>query len=171
LDGNTMFNMSAIGLCYDIKNVVFAAFKGDDSAILCERIEPALHGLQTMKDVCGYKIKEHRTSIMEYIANIITPDGLFFPDVIRRVGRLLSKVYTHDKQWDEQKLSIADCLDVFNNATGLEVGCEIAARFYQNFNLQITPSEVKTLLIFLRNVQQYDNIDHIPTKLWEIRSL
>jgi len=165
-----MFNMSAIGMCYDIKNLIFASFKGDDSVLLADSVKEAQHNTSTFINYTGYKIKAYKVNILEYIANIITPQGKFFPDVLRRVSRILSKIYSTTSDWQEQKLSIMDSLDVIEN-DDFEIGCQIAARFYQNFNININVEEVRTLAKYLIQLRDRDNIDDIPTKTYEIRSI
>lgn len=171
LDGNTRFNMAVMGMCYDYKNICFAAFKGDDSFIVAENIKKNRINDAYLVDIAGYKIKEVRATIPEYIANIIMPDGTFFPDVIRRVGRLMSKIFTTQMDWDEQKLSIQDSLDVIIDEEHLHHGCQVASLFYDQFNIKISKEEVRVLLNFLNSVKNYDNIDHIPTQMFRIETI
>lgn len=169
LDGNTLFNMACMGMCYDIKNLICAGFKGDDSIILCEDIKPSLDGERTCIDVCGYKIKAHKLKIAEYIANIILPsDGTFFPDVIRRVSRILSKIYTVDADWEEQRLSIADSMDVIFDDERLNYGAKIASYYYSQLNIHITPEEIIVLLNFLDTLRNIKHIDHVKPETWKI---
>jgi len=171
LDGNTVYNMAAVGMCYKIKGIVCAAFKGDDSFILCESIDEKLKGTLTHAQLCGFQLKPHKVAIGEYIANIITPDGKFFPDVLRRTSRVLSKVYTCESDWLEQRTSIIDCLDVIFDDEQLYHGCQIASKFYAQFAIYITAQEVLTLVNFLFQLSKYDDIDSIPIKTWTIKSI
>jgi len=171
LDGNTIYNMAAVGMCYKIKGMVCGAFKGDDSFILCESITEKLKGTITHAQLCGFQLKPHIVNIAEYIANIITPQGAFFPDVLRRTSRVLSKVYTCESDWNEQRTSIIDCLDVIYDDQALYHGCQIASQFYAQFSIYITPQEVLTMVNFLYQISECLTIDDIPIKTWTIKSL
>lgn len=171
LDGNTMFNMMAIGMCYDWTQLDAASFKGDDSALLGEGFKERLHDTRTYIDITGYKIKAFYVPVLEYISNIVTPAGKFFPDVIRRVSRVISKIYTTHADWDEQKLSITDSLDVIETPEDMEQGCHVAARFYNFFNIKITPDEVRTLLMYLYYLKELPNLDDLPVQDYEFRAI
>jgi hypothetical protein len=168
LDGNSEYNMSLIGMCYNFKNVICAAFKGDDSFIVAEKITDNMDGVMTVANTCKYKIKAHRVKIAEYIANIILPNGSFFPDVIRRTSRVLSKIYTVDLDWQEAKASLMDCLDVVSDDEALHYGCEVAALYYAQFGMIINADEIRYLLNFLLTLTRLENLDHVPTKVWRI---
>lgn len=171
LAGNTMFNMTAIGACYDFDPPAIAAFKGDDSFILTTRIDATLDGENTLIKTLDYKIKDVRLGIAEYIANIITPHGTFFPDVVRRVGRMLSKIHSNDVDWAEQRQSLADSLDVIMNVTEQEIGCEVAARYYRQLNMPITAADVKCLLTFMQEYRDKSSIDELPTRDFRIKHI
>lgn len=168
LDGNTLFNMSSIGMCYKFDDLAVAAFKGDDSFITAHNITPTIDGEQTNLDICGFKIKAHFVRVPEYIANIILPDGTFFPDTIRRVSRVISKVYTANSDWEEQRQSLTDSVDVIFDEERLAFGCSVASHYYSQFNIHITPDEIRYLLNFLHTLSTVDNIDNIPSKVWNI---
>lgn len=168
LDGNTMFNMSAIGMCYEILDLVFAAFKGDDSAICARNIKNTKIGEDTMVSLCSYKIKVFNVPIMEYIANIITPDGKFFPDVLRRVTRAMCKIHKDQVDWEETKTAITDALDVIHEEHDVTIGCQVASKFYAQYNIQITPEEIYYLLNYLHTIKNYKDLSSIQTKKYTI---
>ncbi|QHW18922.1 ORF1 [Crustacea hepe-like virus 1] len=171
LDGNTMFNMMAIGMCYDWTYLDAATFKGDDSALIGEGFKERIHDIRTYIEITGYKIKAFYVPILEYISNIVTPAGKFFPDVIRRVSRVVSKIYTTQTDWEEQKLSITDSLDVINTPEDLEQGCHVAARFYNYFGIKITPDEVRTLLMYLYHLKEKPDLEDIKVENFEFRAI
>lgn len=171
LDGNTIFNMACMGMCYIYDDLICAAFKGDDSFILAKHIEESIDGVQSNVDICGFQIKIQKERIAEYIANIILPDGTFFPDVIRRISRVFSKVYTANIDWEEQRQSLLDSLDVVFDEDRLQYGCKVAHHYYAQFNIQISPAQIHYLLNFLHTLTKYDNIEHIPTKVFRILDL
>jgi len=170
LGGNTQYNMSAIGMCYNFKDFQFAAFKGDDSVVVAAKIEECLEGTDRLQDLCGYKLKAYKVNIMEYIANIITPCG-FFPDVIRRVSRILSKIYVTNDDWEEIRKSTADCLDVIQDDEALHIGLEVAKNFYAQFNIMITIEELEDFVRFLKQIVNSKGLDEIDVKMWHIETL
>lgn len=170
LDGNTLFNMSAIGMCYEFRGMVFASFKGDDSAVCAEKVSDRIYHGQLFSEFCGYKMKAYKVSILEYIANIITPEGRFFPDVLRRVSRVVSKIYAEEADWDEQRMSINDCCDVVH-PDEVQIGCQIASKFYGDFDIEISPAEVQILYDYLNSLRKKDNIHDVPIQDYEIRTI
>lgn len=171
LDGNTMYNMMLIGICYKIQGMSFAAFKGDDSYIVADSVEYAARGERTVHELCGYKIKGFKVRIGEYISNIVTPSGHFFPDVVRRTSRILSKIYTSRQDWLEIRQSIADCLDVIEDDSALVIGSECAAQFYKFFNKDISAADIIVLVHFLKQMTTYDDISSLPIKDWRIETV
>lgn len=164
LDGNTQFNMSSIGMCYEFVNLRFASFKGDDSIILADAITMCFAGTDAIKDLCGFVIKAEFPAIAEYIANIITPDGEFFPDVLRRVSKVAARVYRHNVDWDETLESITESLDVIRDDAAFMRGCKIASEFYHNHNIPITPEEVRYLCYFLSSLRKHKDLSHIKSE-------
>ena len=165
LDGNTLFNMSSIGACYELKDLICASFKGDDSIILCRSIKEQTINKDTIRDICGYKIKTCNYAVPEYIANIITFQGKFFPDVLRRTTRVLNKIHSTEVAWDETKKSVADSLDVVMDDSEFYIGCMVAQRFYQQYGIHISAAEVGYLCEFLCNIKHMD-LDQIKEKTY-----
>jgi len=149
LDGNTIFNMGLIGACYDLGHIFFASFKGDDSFLTCQHVKENKIDSQTVTSACGFKVKMETQKTLEYIANIVTPFG-FYPDVIRRVSRVVSKLYHCDQDWDEVKLSIADCLAVIQDDRQAMCGAEYAAMYYGERGIRVSADQVKLLAGFLK---------------------
>ncbi|QKQ15122.1 hypothetical protein 1 [Forsythia suspensa hepe-like virus] len=167
LDGNTMFNMSCMGMCFEFVNMIFASFKGDDSYILAESIKPIMVGHDTLYAILSYKLKYDFQNISEYIANIITPTG-FFPDVLRRTSRILTKIYTVADDWEEIKKSTADALDVIADDQELYEGAIIASEFYKQQRIDLTPTDVVTLVTFLRQICKNQTLDDVALRTWII---
>jgi hypothetical protein len=164
LDGNTMFNMSAIGMCYVFDDLAFAAFKGDDSAIAAGRIRKSTTNEKAYIDLCGYKIKAISANIIEYIANIITPDGNFFPDVLRRINRAICKIHKNDVDWEETRIAVTDSLDVMEDDEQFYHGCKIAEKFYAQFNISVTADEIAYLCYYLYTLKEKENLEDIKSK-------
>ena len=164
LNGNTTFNMAAMGACYDVENLQFASFKGDDSIICARKISANMQGKTSIAELANFKIKEDYSEIPEYIANIIMPSGKFMPDVVRRASRVLSKVYSDKADWKEQKQSLLDCLDVVDSDQHLHLGNQVAQQYYKNHGVKITEKEINAIFVWLQDMTKLDNIDHIPVK-------
>lgn len=147
LTWNTASNMAIIGACYDFGDIHVAAFKGDDVHIVSSKFKEKLLHNKPITTALGHKIKIQHPEVSEFLANIITPTG-FFPDVIRRVSRVVSRIYTHPDDWEETKISIADCLSVLNNRN-YYLGACVAARHYGERGHTITPEEISSMLWFL----------------------
>ena len=134
--------MMAMGACYEFIELVFASFKGDDSDAAARMIKKKMEGITAIQELAGFNIKEDFSEIQEYIANIILPNGTFFPDVIRRASRILSKVYTEQADWHEQRQSIMDCLDVILDDRHYHYGKSVAQEFYKQHGIKITEEEI-----------------------------
>jgi hypothetical protein len=103
---------------------------------------------------------------MEYIANIITPEGKFFPDVLRRISRVLGKIHKDQVDWNETKIAITDCLDVIQDDADLQVGSKIASRFYAQYNIHITPEEILYLISYLNTLKELENLEDITSETY-----
>jgi len=164
LNGNTVFNMMAIGACYKFVEMIYASFKGDDSHVNARKIEPDFEGQTAVMELAAFKIKEDFSEIPEYIANIILPNGTFFPDVIRRASRVLSKIYSDKADWHEQRQSLLDSLDVIFDDRHYQYGLKIAEKYYQEHNVKVTADEISAIFVWLKDMTKLDNIDYIPVK-------
>jgi len=153
LHSNTYTNIGEFGASVDIDGLICAFFKGDDSFAICHDFKMAKVRGALASDVLGIHLKVDTGEFVEFIANIVCPSG-FFPDIIRRVSRL-SKIYTNPDDWVEIKKSIADSLAVISN---LDEGCQVASRYYGSKGFYITPSEVETIVHYLKRVTYSDDI-------------
>ena len=162
LDGNTTFNMMAMGACYNVEQLAFASFKGDDSEISARKIQRRVEGTTSIQELAGFNIKEDYSEIQEYIANIILPNGTFFPDVVRRASRILSKIYTEQADWHEQRQSIMDCLDVILDDRHYQYGLSVAQEFYKQHGVKITADEINAIIAWMKDLTKLDNINDVP---------
>lgn len=158
LTGNTIYCMAMIGAELKVKDIGFAMFKGDDSLLCVKKSEfKKYRGGKKMSEICGYEIKWLHNPVPEFIANFITPDG-WFPDVLRRVSRIVGRVVTHPEQWKEMQKSADQAIDVVNNDLQLQLGYQHAAHHYQNAGLQITVEDVRYMVGFLKRLTWDDNL-------------
>nr|WAY16437.1 nonstructural polyprotein [Hepelivirales sp.] len=170
LSGNTIVNMAIIGASFDFTNLQFGAFKGDDSHVVAGGIKTIKHGNMLTSTYLGHKLKAEMNFFSEFIANFITPIG-FFPDVIRRASRVISKVYTHPDDWNKIRISVADSLMVITNDNQLSIGCEFASAYYQERHIDVTPDEVYTLVSFLHRVTYDDDLRPTKATKFKIKQL
>nr|WAY16469.1 nonstructural polyprotein [Hepelivirales sp.]WAY16472.1 nonstructural polyprotein [Hepelivirales sp.] len=168
--GNTIVNMAIIGASFDIRGLQSAIFKGDDSHIVARKITKKMHEGVLMSQFLGHELKVDQYFIGEFIANIICPHG-FFPDVLRRVSRVISKVYTKPEDWDIVRQSIKDSLDVILSPEQLSLGCEIAALHYQERNLNITKEDVMALVVFMKRITYDEKIKPHLNRKWAVAGI
>jgi pyruvate-formate lyase-activating enzyme len=119
-------------------------------------------GEQYHRTVCGYKIKAFVVAIMEFIANIIMPNGCFCPDFMRRINRTFGRINVDFKKWKEIRQSIADALDVFDDLAALQMGCDVAAKYYQNQGFPVSSEDCMTMAKMLYTLKDKENLDDIP---------
>lgn len=163
LGGNTILNMAAIGAFVDFGTILYAAFKGDDSHIRStkSKIQKDKFG-RTIEKKYGYKFKISNPEVSEFIANIITPYG-FFPDVLRRTTKVISKVYENEEQWEESRVNILESIKCVRNNEHKVVGAAMAQRHYVENNIVISREEIITLYDYLTQLSTctYQKLDFI----------
>jgi len=164
LGANTLYNMAALGLCFKFSGVICASFKGDDSFVLCRSvIERTDHGVPIWR-MATFKMKTATPDIAEYIANIISPWG-FIPDLMRRVSRILSKMYQKKDDWEQIKLSTADALSVINEEN-LEISMMFLEKFYINQGVPVNHHELTDIYFYLKQLVKSDtDVLGIPVDL------
>lgn len=146
LGSNTMYNMAAMGMCFKMEYCC-AAFKGDDSCIFLYKYKPRRFMDEEISKLSGFKFKMETPEIAEYICNIISQYG-FIPDLLRRVTRVVSKIYSDRVEWDIMRRSMADCLKVLPHR---HVGpaMYVLSKFYRDKGLNVSPAELENIYFFL----------------------
>lgn len=145
---NSMYTLAIMGSSFDIKGIKFVGVKGDDFICVCEKSDVKFIGKERAIDKHGYKIKMLGGKMNEFIANIITPQG-FFPDLIRRVTRIMSRLITHPDDWEEIKRNADDSLSVIRD---YGVGIDCATMYYNERGIYISRQELEMLYHFLKQV-------------------
>lgn len=152
LISNTYFNMCVIGLVYSFTNLIYACFKGDDFEALCRKCTKIKsNDTRTILERMGYQIKIKTGTVSEFISYIITPCGLF-PDLIRRVARIISTIFITHEDWLETRRNLNDCLAVIMDAISLQVGLEYSVLFYRTIGIEISKESLYYLYRFLQNI-------------------
>nr|ANH58413.1 nonstructural polyprotein [Hepatitis E virus] len=125
---NTIWNMAVISSCYTFEGLAAAAFKGDDSVVLCRAVAPTIGGADLIAR-CGLKLKTAFRQIGGYAGFIVAPGVGVVPDVVRFAGRLSDKNFGPDPQ---READLRDAVtDFLNRCTNLAQLCiQFGALFY-----------------------------------------
>lgn len=146
--GNTLLNMAVLGYAYRIENMLYASFKGDDSTIRAKKICTVPGKKTEIYAEHGYKLKISFEKVSEFIANFITPYG-FFPDVVRRAVKAVSKVYEDEESWEESRINLKEVLSMVNTADKYKIGVDCASIHYRDKGVAITAEQVSLLYQYL----------------------
>jgi hypothetical protein len=146
--GNTLLNMAVLGYAYRIENMLYASFKGDDSTIRAKKISTVTGRKTAIYAEHGYKLKISFEKVSEFIANFITPHG-FFPDVVRRAVKAVSKVYEDEESWEESRVNLKEVLSMVNTAEKFKIGVDCAYIHYRDKGVAINKEQVSLLYQYL----------------------
>nr|ASM94022.1 putative replicase [Barns Ness breadcrumb sponge hepe-like virus 1] len=162
--GNTLLNMAVLGYAYRIENMLYASFKGDDSTIRAKKISTVPGKKTAIYADHGYKLKISFEKVSEFIANFITPFG-FFPDVVRRAVKAVSKVYEDEESWEESRINLKEVLSMVNSAEKFKIGVDCASIHYRDKGIAITAEQVSLLYQYLiqLSVTEYKDAQFIQT--------
>lgn len=158
ITGNTILNMSVLGYAYRFQEMLYAAFKGDDSHIRAKKLT-VVQGRKTAIYVeHGYKLKISYEKVSEFIANFVTPYG-FFPDVVRRSVKAVSKVYENEESWEESRVNLKEVLSMVNTADKYKIGIDCACIHYRDKGVAINEEQVGLLYQYLIQLSNTDYKD------------
>nr|WAO97493.1 ORF1 [Paslahepevirus balayani] len=130
---NTVWNMAVIAHCYEFRDLEVAAFKGDDSVVLCSDYRQSRDAAALIAG-CGLKLKVDFRPIGLYAGVVVAPGLGTLPDVVRFAGRLSEKNWGPGPERAEQlRLAVCDflrkltnvaqvCVDVVSQAYGVSPG-------------------------------------------------
>jgi len=163
--GNTLLNMAVLGYAYRIENMLYASFKGDDSTIRAKKISTVTGNKTAIYEEHGYKLKISFEKVSEFIANFITPYG-FFPDVVRRAVKAVSKVYEDEESWEESRINLKEVLSMVNTADKFKIGVDCASIHYRDKGIAITAEQVSLLYQYLiqLSVTEYKDAQFIQAE-------
>lgn len=163
IHGNTKLTMGANGACFDFIDLIYAAFKGDDSNICAASVtENKIVNIRNLEstgrmqlndrvqDFFGFKLKMDFSDPTEFICNFITEYG-FFPDVVRRAARYISKIYVDRADFELTRSNIKDAVRVVTSPAGKNNGIYVATKYYNDHGMNITQNDVEALFNFLAN--------------------
>ena len=158
IHGNTKLTMGANGACYNFcpdgiikRKKIEDVAKADCSAWL---------ELDTdLQNAFGFRLKEDFGSPAEFICNFVTDYG-FFPDVVRRTARYISKVYQSVDDFQLTRDNIRDAVSTVTSDTAMQHGVYVATKYYNNHGYNITSGDVELLYRFLQN----DTLKYVDDK-------
>nr|QWY14991.1 nonstructural polyprotein [Hepatitis E virus] len=142
---NTVWNMAIIAHCYDFRDLKAAAFKGDDSMVLCGAYRPS-HNAAALIAGCGLKLKVDFRPIGLFAGVVVAPGLGALPDVVRFAGRLSEKNWGPGPERAEQlRLAVCDFLRKLTNVA--QVCVDVVSRAYG-----VSPGLVHNLIGMLQTI-------------------
>jgi nitrogen regulatory protein PII len=141
---NTCNNMSVSGLLINFERLTIAGFKGDDDAIIGVEITQDTEGRKLI-DRLGFKTKLFIRDVIEFIGYVVTDKG-FYPDMIRRVCKTLTKVFRDKESFIEYQKAMIDYVQLIRNGgIDLQLTGRTALCAYYNANLKEINSNIDSL--------------------------
>nr|BBE36496.1 nonstructural polyprotein [Hepatitis E virus type 4] len=142
---NTVWNMAVIAHCYEFRDLKVAAFKGDDSVVLCSDYRQSRHAA-TLIAGCGLKLKVDFRPIGLYAGVVVAPGLGTLPDVVRFAGRLSEKNWGPGSERAEQlRLAVCDFLRKLTNVA--QVCVDVVSQVYG-----VSPGLVHNLIGMLQTI-------------------
>nr|BAV57605.1 nonstructural protein [Paslahepevirus balayani] len=142
---NTVWNMAIIAHCYEFRDFRVAAFKGDDSVVLCNDYRQSRNAAALIAG-CGLKLKVDYRPIGLYAGVVVGPGLGTLPDVVRFAGRLSEKNWGPSPERAEQlRLAVCDFLRRLTNVA--QVCVDVVSRVYG-----VSPGLVHNLIGMLQTI-------------------
>nr|AZQ26966.1 polyprotein [Hepatitis E virus] len=142
---NTVWNMAIIAHCYEFRDFRVAAFKGDDSVVLCSDYRQSRNAAALIAG-CGLKLKVDYRPIGLYAGVVVAPGLGTLPDVVRFAGRLSEKNWGPGPERAEQlRLAVCDFLRGLTNVA--QVCVDVVSRVYG-----VSPGLVHNLIGMLQTI-------------------
>jgi len=149
---NSAGNMALTASLIDFTDIYYALFKGDDGCVSSGGHKYSDYAIRCL-DKMGHKLKLHASDVGEFAGFVITPYGMF-PDLLRRVAKTVSKIYTSEEVFLEAKLSVGQDLTTIKTQVGFESGCHHLATHYNYLGL--TPHDVRILHSYVQRFMTLD---------------
>nr|WNO46802.1 ORF1 [Swine hepatitis E virus] len=142
---NTVWNMAVIAHCYEFRDLKVAAFKGDDSVVLCSDYRQSRNAAALIAG-CGLKLKVDFRPIGLYAGVVVAPGLGTLPDVVRFAGRLSEKNWGPGPERAEQlRLAVCDFLRKLTNVA--QVCVDVVSQVYG-----VSPGLVHNLIGMLQTI-------------------
>jgi hypothetical protein len=165
---NTIGNMALCFYCFRYRNLRFALFKGDDSAILCDNGTLTEKGKRLL-DITGHGLKLHNSPIGEFAGWFLTDLGLF-PDVLRYSAKFLDKPYRDQAHFDEAQQCLQERCSAVKNQQQRNEGIAMCSEYYQQLlgrddSLCVSYGDMENLFDFLYHSRSVKFADLQAVKL------
>lgn len=147
---NTLGNMALCHAIFDYKNIKFSLFKGDDSAVACDRCELTPKA-QAILAITGHGLKLHNSPIGEFAGWFMTDSGIF-PDVLRYTAKFLDKNYRDEDHFNEALMSLRERCRAVKTQHQIVYGSQACALYYrEKLDTSITSEQIQILFDFIAN--------------------
>lgn len=153
----------------DIDGLTMALFKGDDSSIWARDIRIRPEAFQ-LAQAAGHKFKLVWSDTPEFAGFFINKHG-FYPDVIKKVARLLTKKIVDRAYFDELILNVAADTEVVFTGEQAIAGAYSVARHYTDAGLPISVASVEYLFDYLRSFRNasFDHLQYTGPKYAQLQ--
>ena len=157
---NTIGNMALCFSIFDYHNFKFALFKGDDSAVACDKCVMTEKASEILS-YTGHGLKLHNSPIGEFAGWFLTDRGLF-PDVLRHVCKFLDKLYYDEDHFAEVVQSLQCRCDAVRNSDQLFAGATACAAYYNNYardegsDRSLSSKDMQSLFYFMKSSRSID---------------
>jgi hypothetical protein len=162
LVGNTFFGMCVIAFALDFDELVYAAFKGDDSALNATNVRFNNSAMCWCRDR-GLQLKDEYPPHMEFAGMFITPFG-FYPDVIRKCVKFMSTVFRDLRHYKQAVLNLDADLSCITSSEHAQFGAIACSEYYSFINRtysSVSAEHVHMLLSWLHRQKSVD-YDDLP---------
>jgi len=162
---NTICNMALCFTIFDYKDMKMALFKGDDSAVFCNKCTMSRKGEDIIR-LTGHGLKMHNSPVGEFAGWFLTHQGMF-PDVLRYAGKFIDKVYRDEKHFNEALMSLQERVVAVKNETQLHAGVAACHYYYKaHFGEErLTIGDIFNLYYFIHNSRRIKFSSLRPVKL------
>jgi hypothetical protein len=161
----TLFSNSINNMCITmgmlhLTNVYLAYFKGDDSLIIASEIEVDVQA-RDLITACGMNMKAHIDLVPEFTGFIVTKHG-YFPDLLRKCTRVITKKISNEAYFNELKLNVAQDLAVVQQPEQLTEGLTQLSRHYAQNGIDLNYHELEYLYFYLQDFgrREYSELNY-----------
>jgi len=116
--GNAMINTSSVAMAYQLSQVKWGAFMGDDSLVAVTEVPHGDRAVRVLAEVFNLSAKYYITSVPYYLSNFLLIDNenrevKMIPDPIKRIEKLSASLPADSPDWEERYKSAKDALNPY----------------------------------------------------------
>nr|WOK58413.1 MAG: nonstructural polyprotein [Wufeng shrew bastrovirus 1] len=128
--GNTIFNMAVVESLTKVEGRSYSGYKGDDSIIIADDIKIRQDWHDHLKKELKYITKLSITSSAKYVGYVVNGTGIAL-DFPRYVGKIISKFYRTEQDFEDYKIAVADWIKPVKNEQVKIHMCTVLAQHYK----------------------------------------